>query len=41
MPDAVIVATARTAIGKAGRGVLNNLDGADLGALVIRGAGWA
>lgn len=38
MPDAVIVATARTAIGKAGRGALNNLDGADLGALVIREA---
>lgn len=38
MPDAVIVATARTAIGKAVRGALNNLDGADLGALVIREA---
>lgn len=38
MPEAVIVATARTAIGKAGRGALNNLDGADLGALVIREA---
>ncbi|MBV9841074.1 MAG: acetyl-CoA C-acyltransferase [Sphingomonadaceae bacterium] len=38
MPDAVIVATARTAIGKAGRGALNNLDGAELGALVIREA---
>jgi acetyl-CoA C-acetyltransferase len=35
MADAVIVATARTAIGKAGRGAFNNLDGADLGALVI------
>lgn len=38
MPAAVIVATARTAIGKAGRGGLNNLDGAELGALVIREA---
>ncbi|MDF8335272.1 acetyl-CoA C-acyltransferase [Novosphingobium cyanobacteriorum] len=38
MAQAVIVSTARTAIGKAGRGALNNLDGADLGALVIREA---
>ncbi|HEY6868540.1 MAG TPA: acetyl-CoA C-acyltransferase [Novosphingobium sp.] len=38
MPQAVIVATARTAIGKAGRGALNNQDGAELGALVIREA---
>jgi acetyl-CoA C-acetyltransferase len=38
MAEAVIVATARTAIGKAGRGAFNNLDGADLGALVIREA---
>lgn len=38
MPQAVIVSTARTAIGKAGRGALNNLDGADMGALVIREA---
>jgi acetyl-CoA C-acetyltransferase len=35
MADAVIVATARTPIGKAGRGALNNLDGAELGAIVI------
>ncbi|MDO7836326.1 acetyl-CoA C-acyltransferase [Sphingobium sp. HBC34] len=38
MADAVIVSTARTAIGKAGRGALNNQDGAELGALVIREA---
>ncbi|MBB4615015.1 acetyl-CoA C-acyltransferase [Novosphingobium taihuense] len=38
MSQAVIVSTARTAIGKAGRGALNNLDGAELGALVIREA---
>lgn len=38
MAQAVIVSTARTAIGKAGRGALNNLDGAELGALVIREA---
>lgn len=38
MHEAVIVATARTAIGKAGRGALNNLDGADLGSLVVREA---
>lgn len=38
MRQAVIVSTARTAIGKAGRGALNNLDGAELGALVIREA---
>lgn len=38
MTQAVIVSTARTAIGKAGRGALNNLDGAELGALVIREA---
>lgn len=35
MPDAVIVATARTPIGRAGRGALNNLDGAELGGIVI------
>ena len=38
MAEAVIVATARTPIGKAGRGALNRLDGPDLGALVIREA---
>ena len=36
MPEAVIVATARTPIGRAGRGALNMLDGPELGALVIR-----
>lgn len=35
MPDAVIVSTARTPIGRAGRGGLNNLDGAELGSIVI------
>jgi acetyl-CoA C-acetyltransferase len=35
MRDAVIVATARTPIGRATRGALNNLDGAELGAIVI------
>jgi|GEM_PF-146239 len=35
MEDAVIVATARTPIGRAGRGALNNLDGPQLGAIVI------
>ena len=38
MTEAVIVSTARTPIGRAGRGALNNLDGAELGALVIRAA---
>ena len=38
MPEAVIVATARTPIGKAGRGALNMLDGPELGAIVIREA---
>lgn len=38
MADAVIAATARTPIGKAGRGALNKLDGAELGAIVIREA---
>lgn len=38
MEEAVIVSTARTPIGRAGRGALNNLDGADLGAIVIREA---
>ena len=35
MTDALIVATARTPIGRAGRGALNNLDGAELGGLVV------
>ena len=35
MPDAVIVATARTPIGRAGKGALNNLDGPELGAIVV------
>lgn len=35
MQQAVIVATARTPIGKAGRGALNRLDGPELGAIVI------
>ncbi|WP_294357107.1 acetyl-CoA C-acyltransferase [uncultured Sphingomonas sp.] len=35
MRDAVIVATARTPIGRAGRGALNNLDGAELGGIVV------
>ena len=38
MVEAVIVATARTPIGKAGRGALNKLDGPELGAIVIREA---
>lgn len=38
MTQAVIVATARTPIGKAGRGALNRLDGPELGAIVIREA---
>jgi len=38
MSDAVIVATARTPIGKAFRGALNNVHGATLGAHVIRAA---
>ncbi|HSW06035.1 acetyl-CoA C-acyltransferase [Aquabacterium sp.] len=38
MNDAVIVATARTAIGRAGRGALNNTHGATLGAKVIAAA---
>jgi acetyl-CoA C-acetyltransferase len=35
MTEAVIVATARTPIGRSNRGALNNLDGAELGAHVI------
>ncbi len=35
MPEAVIVATARTPIGRANRGALNRLDGPELGAIVI------
>jgi acetyl-CoA C-acetyltransferase len=38
MPDAVIVATARTPIGRAGRGAFNITHGADLGGHVIRHA---
>jgi acetyl-CoA C-acetyltransferase len=38
MPEPVIVATARTPIGKAGRGALNRLDGPELGAIVIQEA---
>jgi acetyl-CoA C-acetyltransferase len=38
MTNAVIVATARTPIGKAGRGALNRLDGPELGAIVIQAA---
>ncbi|MCP3731263.1 acetyl-CoA C-acyltransferase [Sphingomonas sp. MG17] len=38
MTEAVIVATARTPIGRAGRGALNRLDGPELGAIVIREA---
>ncbi len=38
MPDAVIVSTARTPIGKAYRGALNNTDGSALGAHVITNA---
>ena len=33
MPDAVIVSTARTPIGKAYRGAFNHLNGASLGAI--------
>jgi acetyl-CoA C-acetyltransferase len=35
MENAVIVATARTPIGRAGKGALNNLDGPELGAIVL------
>ena len=35
MQDAVIVSTARTAIGKAGRGALNSTHGATMGGHVI------
>ena len=38
MREAVIVSTARTPIGKAGRGAFNNTHGADLGGHVIRHA---
>jgi len=38
MPEAVIVATARTPIGKAYRGAFNDTDGAELGGHVIRHA---
>ena len=38
MPDAVIVATARTPIGKAYRGAFNMTHGADLGGHVVRNA---
>jgi len=38
MHEAVIVSTARTPIGRAQRGAFNNLDGAELGAVVIRAA---
>ena len=38
MPDAVIVSTARTPIGKAYRGAFNMTHGADLGGHVIRHA---
>ncbi|MGH7355245.1 MAG: acetyl-CoA C-acyltransferase, partial [Candidatus Rokuibacteriota bacterium] len=38
MADAVIVSTARTGIGKAYRGALNNTHGAELAAHVIRAA---
>ena len=38
MPDAVIVSTARTPIGKAQRGAFNNTHGADLGGHAIRAA---
>ena len=36
MVEAVIVATARTPIGKAGRGALNKLDGPELGAIALK-----
>ena len=38
MREAVIVSTARTPIGRAGRGAFNNTHGADLGGHVIRHA---
>ena len=38
MPDAVIVSTARTPIGRAGRGAFNLTHGAELGGHVIRHA---
>ncbi len=38
MQEAVIVATARTPIGKAGRGAFNMLDGPELGAIAIQEA---
>ena len=38
MPDAVIVSTARTPIGKAYRGAFNMTHGADLGGHVVRNA---
>jgi acetyl-CoA C-acetyltransferase len=38
MPDAVIVSTARTPIGKAYRGAFNMTHGADLGGHVVRHA---
>ena len=38
MIEAVIVSTARTPIGRANRGTLNNLEGCELGAHVIRAA---
>ena len=38
MKQAVIVSTARTPIGKAGRGALNRLDGPELGKIVIEAA---
>lgn len=38
MTDAVIVSTARTPIGKAGRGAYNRLDGPELGRIVIEAA---
>jgi acetyl-CoA acetyltransferase len=39
MPDAVIVSTARTGIGKAYRGAFNNTHGATLGGHVVAAAG--
>ena len=38
MPDAVIVSTARTPIGRAFRGAFNMTHGADLGGHVVRSA---
>ncbi|PPR17395.1 MAG: 3-ketoacyl-CoA thiolase, partial [Alphaproteobacteria bacterium MarineAlpha10_Bin3] len=38
MNEAVIVSTARTAIGKAYRGAFNNTHGADLGAHAVKNA---